>query len=332
MGKSCRVFTSVKRFLSSTMLVLLCFCANPLFAEPLTKIVVFGDSLSDNGNLYAYMKQQLPMSPPYFDGRFSNGYVWAELLAKHYFSTEDWQTHFSDYAFGGAGVLGPQGDFNDDSLLALNCEVDSYLLAHQDQASSDALFVVWIGANNYLTMPDDKDAAVEEVSWGIKTSLQRLVDHGAKHILLLNLPDLGATPLAREFETQKELTEYSDAHNALLAQTLERLKAQYTDVQWLLFDISDIFHQVLVSPQEFGFTNVTDTCYESVMDKKMSHGVLNMVAHVKPKMKQANLCDGYFFFDPLHPSATAHQVLAEKVASYLDGENVVFLDNHLASH
>ncbi len=39
---------------------------------PLHNIVVFGDSLSDNGNLYEIMKHQLPQSPPYFEGRFSN--------------------------------------------------------------------------------------------------------------------------------------------------------------------------------------------------------------------------------------------------------------------
>ncbi|MDF1929887.1 hypothetical protein PGH45_07210 [Legionella pneumophila] len=32
-------------------------------ATPLNNIVVFGDSLSDNGNLYEYMKHQLPQSP-----------------------------------------------------------------------------------------------------------------------------------------------------------------------------------------------------------------------------------------------------------------------------
>ena len=35
-------------------------------AVPLNTIVVFGDSLSDNGNLYEYMKRELPLSPPYF--------------------------------------------------------------------------------------------------------------------------------------------------------------------------------------------------------------------------------------------------------------------------
>ncbi|HDV5785644.1 TPA: hypothetical protein RJD83_002616 [Legionella pneumophila] len=41
-------------------------------------IVVFGDGLSDNGNLYAYTNHRRPASPAYYNGRFSNGPVWVE--------------------------------------------------------------------------------------------------------------------------------------------------------------------------------------------------------------------------------------------------------------
>lgn len=41
------------------------------------RVVVFGDSLSDNGNLFAQTGQP---PAPYFQGRFSNGPVWVEQL------------------------------------------------------------------------------------------------------------------------------------------------------------------------------------------------------------------------------------------------------------
>ena len=43
---------------------------------------VFGDSLSDNGNLFDMTGGLAPPSPPYFDGRFPNGPVWVEHLDK----------------------------------------------------------------------------------------------------------------------------------------------------------------------------------------------------------------------------------------------------------
>jgi outer membrane lipase/esterase len=42
-------------------------------AAAFTNVIVYGDSLSDNGNLYALMGE--PPSSPYWMGRFSNGPV-----------------------------------------------------------------------------------------------------------------------------------------------------------------------------------------------------------------------------------------------------------------
>ena len=42
------------------------------------QIVVFGDSLSDNGNQYKNTGQ--PPSPPYYNGRFSNGPTWSRVI------------------------------------------------------------------------------------------------------------------------------------------------------------------------------------------------------------------------------------------------------------
>ena len=67
---------------------------------------VFGDSLSDNGNLYQMNHGKLPKTP-YYDGRFSNGPVWVEDLTDLVgFSDDD----LEDYAIGGAQV--GRGMFN----------------------------------------------------------------------------------------------------------------------------------------------------------------------------------------------------------------------------
>lgn len=48
--------------------------ASPL-ADRYTPLWVLGDSLSDPGNVFELTGGERPASPPYFMGRFSNGFV-----------------------------------------------------------------------------------------------------------------------------------------------------------------------------------------------------------------------------------------------------------------
>lgn len=297
-------------------------------ASPLKNMVVFGDSLSDNGNLYEYLKGELPMSPPYFKGRFTNGPVWIELLTRMYYPTNA-KAHLLDYAFGGAGVLeGSGGDEDDevDALFTLSGEVDSYLLSHEDKADASSLYVVWMGANNYLAIPDADDAeqVVSATNLGIVHDLQRLVDKGAKHIMVVNLPDLGKTPAARDFDSIDLLSSLSEKHNAMLAENIAILKENNPTVEWFLFDVHQILNDMLELPQQYGLTNITDTCYEEMVSARHSNrSILSMVSTVKPRAK-TNACTGYLFFDPVHPSEIAHQEMAKRTKKMLDMAGVTF--------
>lgn len=292
-----------------------------VLATPLHNIVVFGDSLSDNGNLYQMMQHQLPPSPPYYEGRFSNGPVWIEYLISSYFP-ENPGDHLLDYAFGGAGVSEGEGD--DDVLFTLRSEVNKYLTTHEDKASEDSLFVVWIGANNYLALPEETDKTIEDVNNGILHSLQRLADKGAKHILVVNLPDLGKTPAATEFDAVDVMTYLAQTHNNLLNTTVNNLKQAYPDVNWLYFDMNEAFNDVLENPQTYGLRDITGTCStNSELDDEdvTKTSVLKMVAAVKPKIK-SDACNGYLFFDLVHPTALAHQILAERARKLLDEKGI----------
>ena len=106
-------------------------------AQSYDRIVVFGDSLSDNGNLYAATGGTTPLSPPYYQGRFSNGPVFTELLG---FTVGRYTAGASvdgsvNYAFGGArtdsalsppgmrnqllAYLGGGGTFDDNDLVSI---------------------------------------------------------------------------------------------------------------------------------------------------------------------------------------------------------------------
>lgn len=288
-------------------------------ATPLHDVVVFGDSLSDNGNLYEFMKRQLPQSPPYYSGRFSNGPVWIELLTSTYFPN-NLEKHLHDYAYGGAGVSEDEAD--DDDLFTLRREIKNYLIANNNKADENSLFVIWIGANNYLGMPSEVEKTIKLVNDGTYNSIKQLIQKGAKHFFILNLPDLGRTPAAIEFGSVETMRYFSDKHNETLTSKVEQLKSEYPDVEWVYYDIGLMFSKMLEDPIKFGFTNITGTCSNSNVEENTSKlSELTIAQNTKPKFKESN-CDGYLFFDLVHPTALAHKVIADRARVILDEAGV----------
>ncbi len=296
-------------------------------AVPLNTIVVFGDSLSDNGNLYEYMKRELPLSPPYFNGRFTNGPVWIELLTRMYYPNDS-KAHLLDYAFGGAGVSEEVNDDDDDDdeevLFTLRREIDSYLLTHHEKADESSLYVVWMGSNNYLAAPSNADDAVNQTILGIKHDLQRLVKKGAKHIMVVDVVDLGKTPAAKDFDAVDLFTELSRKHNVLLKQMVEEMKSEDPSVQWFLFEASSILDEMVNFPDRYGFTNTTTACTEEMMAKPSSKFILKMASSVNKARLNVDACTGYLFFDLVHPSEPGHIAMAEKTKKMLDDADVTF--------
>jgi len=56
----------------------LCLAVSPVAAPVYSAFYVFGDSLSDVGNVYAASGGAEPASP-YYAGEFSNGPIWAQV-------------------------------------------------------------------------------------------------------------------------------------------------------------------------------------------------------------------------------------------------------------
>ena len=303
-----------------TTMFALCF-SGLLFANPLNNIVVFGDSLSDNGNLYEIMGHKIPLSPPYFEGRFSNGPIWVEHLVASYFPTDS-NTHLLDYAYGGAGVS--RDDDQEEVLFTLKREIVKYLDDHQGKADPNSLFIVWIGSNNYIGSPDDVEGTLSLVNRGITANLKRLADAGAKHFLIVNVPDLGRTPIASDDEAKDKLSYFSRRHNELLLNTVNELDELYPEVQWIHFDVCSRLDELFDSPESFGFSNITETCYDAKIDKNAGNSVLHLASTLKLKAKD-DICEGYLYFDPVHPTEPAHKLMAEKARAVLDEAGIEFV-------
>ncbi|WP_367606310.1 SGNH/GDSL hydrolase family protein [Legionella sp. W05-934-2] len=292
---------------------LICFSLVAKASVPFNHIVVFGDSLSDNGNAFERTQHYVPQTPPYFQGRFSDGPVWIEYIAKA-ISTEE--NFLQDYALGGAGVTAENDDI--DGVFTLANEVKDFLQNNNQVADEESLYVIWIGANNYLILPDDEDETVDTVKQGTSKALDKLINAGAKHFLVLNLPELSRTPLAKSMgeEEHDKLARYTQKHNAMLDQVMETYRKKHPDVHWYFYNVHQMFNKALETPENYDITNVTDMCFEEDLAANVRlQPVIRMekLFNIAPPSD----CEHYLFFDPVHPTAKAHQIMAKEVLAEL---------------
>lgn len=261
------------------------------YAEPIRELVVFGDSLSDTGNVYLATGGAIPPAPPYFGGRFSNGPVWVEHLAER-LGAEAPKPSLAggtNYAFGGAETGGGIGVVGSPGLLD---QVGMYLSGNTPR--EDQLFVYWAGANDFLIAGgSDTGAAAENVEAGLRA----LADAGAKRILVPNMPDLtrlpGASLPPSEFlRTPENVGERSAGFNAALDASLDELEAEYADVELIRFDAAGLLDSMIDDPQRYGFTNATvpylanpdgnpddDLWYDTVHATTRTHRILADAAY-----------------------------------------------------
>ncbi|KEI35007.1 hypothetical protein FRA_43c10830 [Francisella sp. W12-1067] len=180
------------------------------------RILIFGDSLSDYGNLYGYTNGTIPKSIPYNKGMFSNGAVWSDILNN---SLKD-KIKISNYAVGGATVVF-EPSWTDIGLpYTLGTEISSYSVDTGAHDTDKTFAIFFIGANDYLTIDVSQDPSTipdiaKQVTDKIKVAIQSVK---ASKTLIIGLPDLSLTPESIEIGNQALLKEVSKLHNEYLKQ------------------------------------------------------------------------------------------------------------------
>ncbi len=290
-------------------------------AQRYNSIVVFGDSLSDTGNDTALTlaKYYVAVPGPYADytyGRFTDGPdtypaaqkyfgVWVEQLAAMLPGRPAVTASLNggtNYAYGFATTGGGTGVFTLNAsgteyvvVNNMGLQITDYLATHP-KIDDTTLFVVWGGAINvlYATSPQDVVAgAVEEAA-----DVERLIQAGAKNILVPNLPALGVVPrLNGSPATSVPASEASVLFDYTLSTSLDIVESleshQHSHIKRL--DVFSLLDKVIASPKKYGLTDVKD----------MSQG-----APVNP--------DTYLFWDDLHPTTHGHDILALAALKLVD--------------
>lgn len=312
-----------QRSLHLTALLLFLVSAAALHAQQYTSIVIFGDSLSDTGNLAAttYADCGIPLPGPAIDytlGRATDGLdtipaarlftgVWVEQLAE-LLPTRPVIVPSSlggtNYAFGFATnsngtyseVFSGLGTTCTVNIVDIGQQITNYL-ATKPKITSQTLFIVWGGANDLLNSTSAEsviEAAARDVA-----NIQRLVNAGATQFLIPNLPPLGETPAV--LATPSEVATANEAtvvYNDTLAAGLDLLPIANFFRRLTIHRLNTyaLFQDIQASPQTFFLTNINTP----------AQGLVT----VDP--------DTYLFWDTLHPTTKGHNLLALAALKLID--------------
>jgi outer membrane lipase/esterase len=311
------------RLIAGTALAFSLLAAPAAEAGPFSGLVVFGDSLSDGGNNAAaglinpfqvvtgngYIAQlAYPQA-----GTYSNGPVWADRFAQLLGVTLSISgVGGTNYANGGAstGVDGPiptPGGFG--YPFSIRTQVQLHLAAVGGTTPSDALYVVAGGGNNArdalqavatLDPTNPLDAAVifstlvaatTEIRDDLDFAVDALRAAGARNIVVWNLPNLGLvpavdTPLAKA-RAEAATRQMSDALSAFFA----------TEPDVTVFDLFGFGSAAAADPAALGLSDVVNACG-------------------RPELQAT--CGTSLWWDGIHPSARAHELIATAMADLLD--------------
>ncbi len=280
--------TRTKTLLLSVLALGFAGVAQPAAAQQFSGLYVFGDSLSDSGNLFALTGGTNPPSPPYFNGRVSNGPVWVESLAPALGFPYVQATNF---AIAGAET----GTTN---AIDVGNQVNGFV-GGGGTVPAGALTIVWAGNNDFLRNAATTPPSVltNTVITNIGTAIGTLNAFGADTFLIPNLPKFGNTPGGAATGLADSLNELAAFYNSNLHTTLIGLE-QSLGVQIFIMDIEGLFDDVIANPAVYGFANVTIPC-------------LDGLAQPTGACPTDAAADAALFWDAIHPTRAAHSIVAE---------------------
>ena len=278
-------------------------------AAPFSALYVFGDSLSDTGNLAA-IRGEFP--EPFYRNRVSNGPVAVDVLAARLGLSAEASLYLIGRSAGGNyAVAGARADGND--LIDLTSQVVVFLAHQGNDAPADALYVVFIGGNDVRNARSERGAAaanaiIDAAAAAVADNVERLIRAGARSLLVMNSPDVGLLPETRALAQERSdpflprrATRLSQRYGAKLHRVLQRLQRKHPDVWLQEVDVYTASRLIAQQPARFGIDNIVDACFST--ETLMFH----------PGCAAGANFERFYFFDELHPTAKVHRLIGEGI-------------------
>ena len=280
------------------------FAAAPAAAQDrYSNLFVFGDSLVDSGNArIARLSQggQDPAPPAlgYFEGRFSNGYNFADYVSLDLFG--DPATAFlaggTNFSVGGAQASERAGDASPSFAEQIATFTASGLTF-----SPDSVVLVTLGGNDVRFQLGQ--AAMGQAPTlapaidALESGLSSLLGLGARTIIVTGLPDIGQIPVVTRLNNPALSalgTRLSFDLNEAFRGSVSDLSGGMAGANLRFFDLFAYQRAIYADPTAYGLPatlNTRDACL--------------LVPGAAPG------CDGFVYFDTIHPTTQVHRAIAD---------------------
>ncbi len=297
-------------------------------------IVYFGDSLSDDGNLYAATDGILPdLIRNALGGETnsaSDGFVHSEYTALLT------GLEVENYAVGAAQAEGeyllgevlddfglegfitvPPDDPGLDFDINLGGQIDRFEADYAGTDLSETTAVLLIGANDYGAIDTDSPTVISDaiatltgtVSSTVGAAID-LLQAGVGTVVISNLPSTSFFPAFYDTDPLEALVAnlVFEAHNNLISSVVDTLNSLGADVQ--LLDTQAIAYAISEDPTGFGLI-------APYLDTQQDSDVLDDFDN-----------DQVAFWDDVHPSTATHGVLGAHNAHVIEGNPVEALTDN----
>ncbi|RUS99576.1 hypothetical protein DSM107003_01600 [Trichormus variabilis SAG 1403-4b] len=284
--------------------------SDPDAINPFDNLVVFGNSLSDTGNVFEIFKNVdpkpfgYPASPYYYQGRFANGPNWVDYLgSKLAFSEESVINFAHGGAKAGEDLVFP--GFENNPIPSVLTQIQQFTTENANTpVSEDTLYIIWAGHNdfNFLAATADPVEVAKNAATSIGDAITTLSSLGAKEIVVANLEDLKARPYINPANPTADGREFSIEFNNALNQEVNDLESSL-NIDLSVVDIFSFNEEVQANPENYDFTNLTEPLIY------ITPGTVNP--------------DEYAYWDEAHPTTKLHQYISQTFENTLLDEGII---------
>ena len=307
---------SLKTYFSTALLFASFSLSAKLYAGSYSNLWIFGDSFSDNGATVEILPLLKAAGAPPLpkNGKLSDDKLWIEYFAEALGMAERAETIWSKDSRNPGNFSMIAASSMKKSLIIQDFpdQIDTFTERSKSFDSND-LIVVQMGINDALAalktfganVSQGKvaamaaaDADLDKAMLVYEAQFNRLISLGGKKFLMVNSPDLGLAPFARQMKAMEIAHIFSLKLNARLKMIVEKISKSNQSVSIKSMDLIGKLIDFRKSPSTYGISE------HLIYDLPCGQRGLNNKVCTEPSK--------YFYYDLNHPTSQINQVIANE--------------------